>query len=105
MKAPEAKFFVGQLVHHKLFDYRGVIVDVDPSFQGSEEWYQSVALSRPPRDEPWYHILVHGAIHRTYVPEMNLEPDHIGEPIEHPEVGYFFDDFKNGAYITHRATN
>lgn len=31
-----AKFFVGQMVHHKLFDYRGVILDVDPVYSGSE---------------------------------------------------------------------
>jgi heat shock protein HspQ len=100
-----AKFFVGQLIQHKLFDYRGVIVDVDATFQGSDEWYQTVALTRPPRDEPWYHVLVHGAIHRTYAAERNLAPDTNGEPIEHPEIGYFFDEFKDGAYITHRASH
>ena len=28
-------FAVGELVHHRLFDYRGVVVDVDPNFQAS----------------------------------------------------------------------
>jgi heat shock protein HspQ len=63
------KFSVGELIHHRLFDYRGVIVDVDQSFQGTDEWYQSVAKSRPPRDEPWYHVLVHDSEHSTYVAE------------------------------------
>ena len=49
---PSAKFSIGQLVHHVLFDYRGVIVDVDPHFLGSEEWYANVAKSRPPKDRP-----------------------------------------------------
>lgn len=49
MTTVNAKFSVGQLIHHKKFDYRGVIVDVDPQFQGTEEWYEQVAKSRPDR--------------------------------------------------------
>ena len=67
------KYSVGQLIHHLLFDYRGVIVDVDPEFEGSEEWYQQMARSRPPKDKPWYHVLVSNAEHMTYVAERNLE--------------------------------
>ena len=33
-----ALFEIGQIVHHRLFDYRGVVLDVDPDFQGGEEW-------------------------------------------------------------------
>ena len=40
-----AKFFVGQVVHHKKFDYRGVVFDVDATFQGTDEWYELVARS------------------------------------------------------------
>ena len=53
-----ARFAIGQVIHHRRFGYRGVIVDVDPSFQLTDEWYEEVALSRPPKDKPWYHILV-----------------------------------------------
>lgn len=94
----KAKFTVGQLVHHKLFDYRGVIVDVDPSFQGSDEWYSQMALSLPPKDQPWYHVLVHESIHRTYVAERNLEADNDLTPIEHPEIEDYFEKFDNGQY-------
>ena len=69
----QAKFNIGQIVHHKMFDYRGVIYDVDPVFNGTEEWYQAVAKSRPPKNEPWYHVLVDQASHETYVAEQNLE--------------------------------
>ncbi|NIO43054.1 MAG: heat shock protein HspQ, partial [Burkholderiales bacterium] len=86
MPNSRAKFHVGQLVHHRLFDYRGVIADVDPSFQGTEEWYQHVARTKPPKDEPWYRVLVHKAQHETYVAERNLEPDTSGTPVEHPLV-------------------
>ena len=59
-----AKFFVGQIVHHKKFDYRGVVFDVDATFQGTDEWYELVARSRPPKHMPWYHVLVDGAERR-----------------------------------------
>lgn len=105
MSGQEARFRVGQPVHHRLFDYRGVVIDVDPDFQGTEDWYQVVARSRPPKDKPWYHVLVHGAEHRTYVAEQNLEPDLSGAPIEHPELARFFDGFEQGLYRTRRTAH
>lgn len=99
MDETTCKFGIGQLVHHRLFDYRGVIVDVDATFQGTEEWYQQVARSRPPKEQPWYHVLVDKAQHTTYVAERNLEPDRIQDPIEHPLVDSFFSEFRNGHYI------
>ena len=91
-------FTMGQTVHHRKFDYRGVVIGVDGTFQGSDEWYDQVARSRPPKDKPWYHVLVHGASHRTYVAERHLEPEARGEPIDHPEVNDFFDLFRGGVY-------
>ncbi len=100
-----ARFAVGDLVHHKLFNYRGVVVDVDPRFMLAEEWYDEVARSRPPKDEPWYHVLVHNAIHNTYVAERNLEVDTNSEPIQHPLIEFQFSAFKNGRYIPSQKTN
>ncbi|MEE4331470.1 MAG: heat shock protein HspQ [Wenzhouxiangella sp.] len=94
----DAKFSPGQLIHHLKYDYRGVIVDVDAEFSGSEEWYEQVAVSRPPKDRPWYHVLVHGAEHMTYVAEQHLEGDASTEQIEHPALGQFFDTFIAGRY-------
>jgi heat shock protein HspQ len=93
----EAKFRVGQVIHHKLFDYRGVIVDVDATFQGSEAWYDAMARSKPPKDRPWYHVRVHQAEHMTYVAEQNLEPDETGEPVVHPVLDQFFDEMRDRA--------
>jgi len=62
-----AKFSVGALVSHLRFGYRGVIVDVDATFQLDDEWYEMVAKSRPPKDKPWYHVLVHETEQTTYV--------------------------------------
>ena len=93
-----ASFFVGQLVHHRRFDYRGVVFDVDATFQGTDEWYEKIARSRPPKDQPWYHVLVERASHTTYVAERHLEPDHQGDPIVHPLLTDLFGDFQDGRY-------
>ena len=98
----EAKFAIGQLIHHKLFDYRGVIVEIDAEFSGTDEWYDSVARTRPPKDGRWYHVLVDNTAERTYVAERNLEPDSSDMPIEHPLLGSYFDGFIDGRYV--RAT-
>lgn len=105
MSEQRAKFSVGQVIHHTKFGYRGVIVDVDPEFRGSEQWYQVMARSQPPKDKPWYHVLVHDATHRTYVAERHLEPDDSGEQINHPELGEFFDTFVNGRYSRGGSVN
>lgn len=101
----QAKFGVGQLIFHRLFDYRGVVVDVDPEFEGTEEWYESVAQSRPPKDRPWYHVLVHDSEHATYVAERNLEPYEGDEAVDNPEIVSHFAGFKNGHYLPLRPAN
>ena len=105
MEQLDAKFAVGNLICHKLFGYRGVIIDVDPEFQGTEEWYEAMARSRPPKDRPWYHVLVHLASHSTYVAERNLENDEDGGPIVHPAVDQLFHRFEGGRYIRQQAVN
>lgn len=94
-----AKFFVGQIVHHKKFNYRGAVFDVDATFQGSDEWYVLVARSRPPKDQPWYHVLVDGSGPTTYVAERHLEPDADGTPITHPLVVKLCGEFLDGRYV------
>ena len=101
----KVKFSVGELVHHKLFDYRGVIVDVDQNFQATDEWYETVAKSRPPKDKPWYHVLVHGSASSTYVAERHLEPDTNSAPITHPMLEHFFSKFDNGKYVSNEPVN
>ncbi|MGH8559873.1 MAG: heat shock protein HspQ [Methylococcales bacterium] len=95
----QAKFSLGQIVHHRFFDYRGVVFDIDFEYQGSEEWYNSAARSRPPKDQPWYHVLVDNADHETYVAERNLESSGVMEPIRHPGIDYYFSRLENGVYV------
>jgi len=99
-----ARFSIGELVHHKRFDYRGVIADVDARFSLSEEWYETVARSRPPKDQPWYHVLVDGG-GTTYVAERHLEPDTSARRIDHPLTGQLFSAFSNGRYSRGAANN
>lgn len=103
--ARKAKFFIGQIVHHRLFDYRGVVFDIDPCFEGTEDWYREVARSRPPKDQPWYHVLVDEAEHTTYVAERNLEADDTGEPISHPYLHRLFSALDDGRYQTRQTVN
>jgi heat shock protein HspQ len=100
-----AQFAIGDLIHHRLFDYRGVVVDVHPGFQSTEEWYETVAKSRPPKDKPWYHVLVDGEAHTTYVAERNLEPDESVAPIDHPLLDSFFSRFERGRYLSDDRAN
>jgi len=105
MSSDAAKFHIGQCVCHKLFNYRGVIVDVDPEFSLTDDWYEFMARSRPPKDKPWYHVLVHNAVYATYVAENNLIPDKTGEAILHPDIKQHFDYFKAGVYSHKQKQN
>jgi len=98
----QAKFSIGQIIQHKLFGYRGVIFEIDPVFMLSEEWYQKVARSRPPKEEPWYHVMVDNAIHATYVAQQNLETARNLEPIDHPDIDELLGDYGNGRYHINR---
>jgi heat shock protein HspQ len=104
-KITSARFSVRDLVHHRLFNYRGVIVDVDPEFQSTDEWYESVAKSRPPKDKPWYHVLIDAASHLMYVAERNLERDRRMRAIWHQMLEHFFFRFEGGRYVSEKRSN
>ena len=91
-------FHIGQIVTHRRFGYRGVIFDVDPKFMLSEQWYREVARSRPPKDRPWYHVLVDNADQTTYVAERNLRLAADHDPIRSPLIGSYFQAFNGEFY-------
>ena len=95
----KCKFSIGEIIYHSWFDYRGVIFDVDATFQGTEEWYKQMAKSNPPRDQPWYHVLVDQSATITYVAEKNLETDASLKPVIHPLVDQYFKKFNDGKYF------
>ncbi len=88
----------GDLVRHRRYGYRGVVVAVDSSCQASETWYQS-NQTQPDKMQPWYHVLVHGAAHTTYAAEENLDADPEGGPVAHPLVEQFFSGFRGNRYV------
>ncbi|WP_244644537.1 heat shock protein HspQ [Azorhizobium oxalatiphilum] len=84
-----AKFRIGEVVRHRHFPFRGVVFDVDPVFDNTEEWYQSIPEEiRPRKDQPFYHLLAENADNEyvAYVSEQNLELDTSNEPVRHPRV-------------------
>jgi len=91
---PLARFAIGEVVRHRLFDFRGVIFDVDPFFANSEEWYQSIPEDlRPSKDQPFYHLLAENAetTYVAYVSQQNLVTDESEEPVDHPAIATMFD--------------
>ena len=96
--AHQPKYSIGDIVHHERFDYRGVIYDVDLCFEGTDAWYEQEATSHPPKDEPWYHVMVDGSVQTTYVAERNLKLHFDGSPVNHPFIAQHFDHHKDGRY-------
>jgi len=97
----EAKFAIGQVVKHRVYPFRGVIFDVDPSFANTEEWWESIPEDvRPRKDQPFYHLLAENEQNSyvAYVSEQNLLPDETGQPVGHPQTGLIFDGFRDGHY-------
>ena len=94
----KAKFKIGQIINHRLFDYTGVVFDIDPLFQSSDEWYEKVAQSRPPKNKPWYHVLVHKTEYTTYVAEQNLDLEENPKAIQHPLTNSLFTKFDGSRY-------
>ena len=100
-----ASFSIGEVVRHRLFDFRGVIFDVDPVFANSEEWYQAIPEDvRPPKEQPFYHLLAENAeaSYVAYVSQQNLIADEEDEPIDHPAIAGLFDQFADGRYTLRR---
>ena len=102
---PTPKFKIGQLVLHNRFGYRGVVYDIDLCFALSDEWYDEVAKSRPPKELPWYRVLVHDSMQETYVAERHLRSDPEQTAIRHPLIYEHFDVFRNGHYVRERGMN
>jgi heat shock protein HspQ len=94
-----ARFAIGDVVRHRLFDFRGVIFDVDPVFANSEEWYEAIPEDvRPAKDQPFYHLLAENAesSYIAYVSQQNLVVDESEEPVDHPAIGGLFERYSGG---------
>jgi len=102
----EARFGIGDIVRHRLFDFRGVVFDIDPVFANSEDWYEAIPKDlQPPRDQPFYHLLAENedSSYVAYVSQQNLMDDSAGGPIDHPSVTELFEAFADGRYRLRRS--
>ena len=96
-----AKFSIGDVVKHRVFDFRGVIFDIDPVFANSDEWYEAIPEDiRPDRNQPFYHLLAESedSDYVAYVSQQNLIGDSVSGPVSHPDVHQYFEQFENGRY-------
>jgi heat shock protein HspQ len=101
-----AKFQIGQIVRHRLHPFRGVIFDIDPEFNNTDEWYEAIPAERRPRkDQPFYHLFAENSEteYVAYVSEQNLLPDTSGEPVRHPQVAEVFVRDERGGYKRRNA--
>jgi heat shock protein HspQ len=100
-----ASFAIGDVVRHRLFDFRGVIFDVDPIFANTEEWYDAIPQDlRPRKDQPFYHLLAENmeSSYIAYVSQGNLMLDDSEEPVDHPAISGLFNDYRDGRYTLRR---
>lgn len=98
-----AKYSIGQVVKHRVYPFRGVIFDVDPEFDNTEEWYESIPEDiRPVKNQPFYHLFAENdeTEYVAYVSEQNLLADQSGAPLRHPEIDELFVKNDDGSYST-----
>lgn len=97
----EAKYQIGQIVRHRLFDFRGVVFDVDPVFANTDEWYKAIPEEvRPGKDQPYYHLFAENerTHYVAYVSEQNLVADDDNARISHPDIAKVF-ELTDGGYV------
>ncbi len=100
-KIRKAKYQLGQVVRHRLYPFRGVVFDIDPVFDNTDEWYEAIPADvRPRKDQPFYHLFAENeeTEYVAYVSEQNLLPDTSGEPVRHPQVAEVFIKDGKGGY-------
>lgn len=98
-----AKYHIGQVVKHRVYPFRGVIFDVDPEFDNTDEWYESIPEEiRPVKDQPFYHLFAENeeSEYIAYVSEQNLLEDDSNEPVRHAQIAEVFTKDDNGNYVT-----
>jgi len=99
--SPIANFTIGEVVKHRMFDFRGVIYDVDPIYSNNDEWYEAIPKDmRPRKDQPFYHLLAENneSSYIAYVSQQNLITDGLSGPINHPQIREIFGEWQNGYY-------
>lgn len=95
---PPQRFAPGDVVRHRRYGYRGVVVAVDSRCRAPDWWYYG-NRTQPARNQPWYHVLVDDSEGVTYPAQSSLETDDSGLPVEHPLLDAYFHDFSGTGYL------
>ena len=101
MRVRQAKFGLGAVVRHRIYPFRGIVFDVDPVFDNTEEWWLAIPEEvRPRKDQPFYHLLAENSESEyvAYVSEQNLVPDTSGEALRHAGIAEVFERDADGGY-------
>lgn len=101
-----AKYRIGEVVKHRIFPFRGIVFDVDPEFDNTDEWYDAIPEDiRPAKDQPYYHLLAENdeTEYVAYVSEQNLLLDDGGNPLRHPQIDEWFRQNDEGQYVAREA--
>ena len=88
----KAKFAFGQVVRHRFYPFRGVVFDIDPVFNNSEDWWLAIpAEIRPSRISRT--IICSPRTPRPSTSPMSrsrtCSPDDSGQPLRHPAARRF----------------
>lgn len=105
MQIHQAEYNIGQVIYHKHYNFRGVIVDVDAEFSADDEWYDTHAKNHPPKDKPWYHVLVDDGSSVAYVSEQNISSDLSELEVHNPLLLDMLATNEQGEYFTLQTLN
>jgi len=105
MEIRRADYNIGQVIYHKHYNFRGIIVDVDAEFSGDDDWYEEHAKNKPSKDQPWYHVLVDDDSVMAYVSEQNICSDVSDLNVENPLILDMLASDENGEYRSLQTLN
>ncbi|XP_038078843.1 F-box only protein 21-like isoform X2 [Patiria miniata] len=100
-RSRKVKYRIGQVIRHKTWGYRGVIVGWDERAKAPEDWIKQMHGIHK-LDQPFYVLLTDArdyAAAMVYIPESDCEILSIHTEIVHPEVQDYFEKFDGTRYL------
>lgn len=101
---PPSRFAIGQLVRVVSSGVRGVVVDIDFTYEPDDEWPEELAAELELTDDgrPWIRLLLDGG-GDAYLRDDRLEAEDEPQSIRHPLLEHEFDVFIDGHYARTRG--
>jgi len=103
VRPPHVQYRVGQVIKHKKWGYRGVIIGWDETARAPAHWLAEMHKGHPGwGQQPNYAVLVdtrdRPAPQITYVPQENIQVVKHNK-ILHPSVEDYFENFDGSQYL------